>query len=345
MLRSLIQLPYLASLLLIPTVLAQQTTCWRKTNCTGPTKPAFEGTWSNDIFAPASRTVSPQKVLNSAGNVTGNFRQANNAIRGNGSQVIFDFGLEVGGVLTLTYATTGRARIGMAFTEAKNWIGERSDSSNGRFEGLDGQLYVFENNSVLYDKYVMPDDKLRGGFRYLTVFLTEAANDTIMIIFNVQVELSFQPTWPNLRAYQGYFHSSDDILNRLWYSGAYTLQTNCIPPKTGRQVPMLSNGWANNGTAGWGDSLLVDGAKRDRAVWPGDMGVAIPSIAVSIGELASVKNALQVIYDYQVSFMEALFEQYTNECESHRTGHFQRLGRLCCKIIATVSINSVILLT
>ncbi|KAI4635067.1 uncharacterized protein J4E87_000016 [Alternaria ethzedia] len=62
---------------------------------------------------------------------------------------------------------------------------------------------------------------------------------------------------------------------------------------------MLANGWANNGTLGPGDTIIVDGAKRDRAVWPGDMGIAVPSTFVSTGDLDSVKNALQVMFDYQ----------------------------------------------
>jgi hypothetical protein len=33
----------------------------------------------------------------------------------------------------------------------------------------------------------------------------------------------------------------------------------------------------------------------------GDMGIAVPSTFVSIGDLGSVKNALQVMYNYQAS--------------------------------------------
>jgi hypothetical protein len=52
---------------------------------------------------------------------------------------------------------------------------------------------------------------------------------------------------------------------------------------------------------GPGDTIIVDGAKRDRAVWPGDMGIAVPSAFVSLGDLDSVKNALQIMYNTQVS--------------------------------------------
>jgi hypothetical protein len=144
----------------------------------------------------------------------------------------------------------------------------------------------------------MPDEWMRGGFRYMTAFLTTNSSAWFNVT-DVQLELSFQPTWANLRAYQGYFYCDDELLNRIWYAGAYTLQTNAVPTNTGRWVPMLADGWANNGTLGPGDTIIVDGAKRDRAVWPGDMGIAVPSSFVSIGDLDSVRNALQVMYDYQ----------------------------------------------
>ncbi|RYO26324.1 hypothetical protein AA0111_g8198 [Alternaria arborescens] len=144
----------------------------------------------------------------------------------------------------------------------------------------------------------MPDEVMRGGFRYMSAFLVTNTG-TYVNITDVQLEISFQPTWSNLRAYQGYFHCNDELLNRIWYAGAYTLQTNAVPSNTGRWVPMLANGWANNGTLGPGETIIVDGAKRDRAVWPGDMGIAVPSTFVSTGDLESVKNALQVMFDYQ----------------------------------------------
>ena len=90
------------------------------------------------------------------------------------------------------------------------------------------------------------------------------------------------------------------MLNKIWYGGAYTLQTNAVPVNTGRWIPAIASGWANNGTMSNGSTVIVDGAKRDRAVWPGDMGIAVPSTFVSLGgDLLSVKNALQTMYDHQ----------------------------------------------
>lgn len=285
----------LSILALIPYSLAGN--CWKDTSCSGPTESAFQGPWEENIYAPTSRTVRPKKIESNGAAYT-----ESNApvLHGNGSIVVFDFGLEVGGVVTLNYSTTGSGTLGLAFTEAKNWIGEWSDSSNGAFRGPDGALYA--NFSAAGDgdgTYTMPEKELRGGFRYLTIFLMTSDNVDVWIQ-DLSLELAFQPTWSNLRAYQGYFHSNDKLLNRIWYGGAYTLQTNAVPVNTGRQVPMLEDGWANNCTLGPGDTILVDGAKRDRAVWPGDMGIAVPSAFVSTGDLESVKNALQVMYNTQV---------------------------------------------
>lgn len=215
----------------------------------------------------------------------------------NGSIVALDFGKEVGGIVSFNWTSDANGSIGLAFTESKKFIGEWSDSSNGLFTGYDGALY--ENVTSGSNSYTMPDKSLRGGFRYLTLFLITDASTSMVSISDIKVEIAFQPTWSNLKAYQGYFHCSDELLNRIWYAGAYTLQTNAVPPNTGRQVPMLTYGWANNGTLSNGTTVIVDGAKRDRAVWPGDMGVAVPSTFVSTGDLMSVRNALQVMYDYQ----------------------------------------------
>ncbi|RAR13132.1 glycoside hydrolase family 78 protein [Stemphylium lycopersici] len=259
-------------------------------------EPGTTGPWEGNIYATNSRTVRPRSVFTLRDRHPATYPRTV-ALRGNGTNVIFDFGVEVGGIASLTFSSNGTGAIGLAFSEALNWVGEWSDTSNGKFEGRDGALYV-NISAAGPGTYTMPDKVMRGGFRYMTVFLITDTGSWVTIT-DVQLELSFQPTWSNLRAYQGYFYCNDELLNRIWYAGAYTLQTNAVPTNTGRWVPMLANGWANNGTLGPGSSIIVDGAKRDRAVWPGDMGIAVPSSFVSTGDLESVKNALQVMFDYQ----------------------------------------------
>ncbi|KAI1454450.1 glycoside hydrolase family 78 protein [Annulohypoxylon moriforme] len=271
--------------------------CWRDTKCTGPQTAAFPGEWESNLFAPSTRTVTPKAVFDLSTGENSDIKSA--SFESTKSGVYYDFGFEVGGIATIDFSvvsTDGDGALGIAFTEAKDWIGPVSDSSSGVFTRKDGALYA--NFSSTGDKtYVMPDENLRGGFRYMTLFLTGATSS--VTINNVSLEISFQPTWSNLQAYQGYFHSSDDVLNKIWYSGAYTIQTNALHPSTGRTWPAPDSQWANNGNIGMGDTINTDGAKRDRTVWPGDMGVAVPSSFYSTGDLESVKNALATLYDLQ----------------------------------------------
>lgn len=201
----------------LTSVVAQS--CWRDTKCTGPQTAAFPGEWESNLFAPPSRTVTPKAVFDLGTGETSDIKAVSFATTKSG--VYYDFGFEVGGIATIQFTVTsvdGDGALGIAFTEAKNWIGPISDSSNGNTARKDGAIYA--NFSSTGDQtYVMPDELLRGGFRYMTIFLTGATSS--VTINDVSVELSFQPTWSNLQAYQGYFHSSDDMLNKIWYSGAY----------------------------------------------------------------------------------------------------------------------------
>lgn len=260
--------------------------CWRDTPCNWPPEAAFPGEWESNIFAPPSRDVAPTALLTLNGNKIGRWPSTAELNR-NQTGLVFDFGLEVGGLVTIDYTVASAAppnhALGLAFSEAKDYIGTRSDSSNGIFTVPEGALSV-NVSSTGEHRYTMPLAKLRGGFRYMTTFLTTP--DASVEIHKVSVEMAFQPTWPNLRAYQGYFHSNDDLLNKIWYSGAYTLQANSIPPTTGRAWPSPQDGsWLTDGVIGPGQTILVDGAKRDRTVWPGDLGVAVPSAFYSTGDL------------------------------------------------------------
>ncbi|KAI9172673.1 FAD-dependent monooxygenase adrH [Paramyrothecium foliicola] len=262
---------------------------------------SFPGPWDKFNFAPPSRYVTPRTILSMPkGEVISEFdNELSYTLNGTTPELVFDFGYEVGGIISLSYELMEQegARLGLAFTEAKNYIGRLSDSSSGN-QHADGAL-----NYDIADPgagiYTMPDQKLRGGFRYLTLFLA-TENSKPLTIQNISLEISFQPTWSDMRAYQGYFNSGDELLNRIWYSGAYTLQTNSVPSYTGR-VPTsrLRGGWQNDAYIGPGGTVLLDGAKRDRWVWIGDMGTAVPSAFVSTGDMESTKNALLAIFDNQ----------------------------------------------
>jgi hypothetical protein len=142
------------------------------------------------------------------------------------------------------------------------------------------------------------NSELRGGFRYLTVTNPGPGN---LQLDGASVNISFAPNMSDLRAYPNYFYSDDPLINRIWYAGAYTVQTNIIGNDTGRvwnSAPAI--GWNNGAVVGeLGGTVLVDGAKRDRTVWPGDLGISVPTDFVSLGDMETIKNSLQTLYNHQ----------------------------------------------
>lgn len=317
------------------TCLAQS--CWRDVECTGPSSAAFSGPWDNNTFAPSSRTVQPKSVLTLPDGAFMADYGANITLNKTSPALVFDFGMEVGGLVSVDYTAAGNTttQLGLAFTEAKNHIGTESDSSRGGSGDIDGALYTDVSAGVR--SYTMPVAKLRGGFRYLTLFLDTPDADSVVTLTNITLELSFQPTWSNLQAYQGYFHSSDDLLNKIWYAGAWTLQSNSIAGNTGMRTPS-GDGWDNIETISSGDTVLVDGAKRDRLIWTGDMGTAVPSVFVSTGDLESAKSAIAVIFENQVSSL-FLVRRCRLILRRLTMANSQRLGLRMRFIRVTVSIH------
>jgi hypothetical protein len=119
-----------------------------------------------------------------------------------------------------------------------------------------------------------------GGFRFILLTLTTPGT----------VELSaagvnFQAYRATPRDYRGWFLSSDDQLNRMWYSGAYTVQLNMKPA----------------GLNGLPDARIYDGAKRDRSIWTGDLLVQGPTIINTLGDVGAeyLRSSLDVLFATQ----------------------------------------------
>ena len=250
--------------------------------------------------APPTRTLTPVAV-SAHGNVTGADAGALSGqpqrLNGAGSGVTFDFGREVGGIVSVTFGTASDAaqKAALAFCESSLYIGPTSDLSTGGVYAdggyyADGALAATVTPS---STYVMPPDKLRGGFRYLSVYLDTPG---WVEVTGAKLEFTAAPTMAVPNEYANYFYSNDDLLNQIWYAGAYTVQLNTIDPTQGRAWPAPKTGWDNGATIAGGSTVLVDGAKRDRTVWPGDLGISVSTAYVSTGDLTSTMNALNVLY-------------------------------------------------
>lgn len=82
-----------------------------------------------------------------------------------------------------------------------------------------------------------------------------------------------------------FFYSSDELLNKIWYAGAYTIQLSTIPSSTGRGHDhfMERYGYDNSAPAGTGRAVLTDGARRDRTVCEYIICDHCTSLNISIG--------------------------------------------------------------
>ncbi|MDL4817285.1 alpha-L-rhamnosidase-related protein [Actinomadura opuntiae] len=118
--------------------------------------------------------------------------------------------------------------------------------------------------------------KFHGGFRFVLLTLTTPGTVSIS-----GAGVDFQAFRATPRDYAGWFLSSDRQLNKMWYSGAYTVQLNMKAP----------------GLNGLPDARIYDGAKRDRSIWTGDLIVQEPTVLSTLGDAGApyVKSSLDVL--------------------------------------------------
>lgn len=139
---------------------------------------------------------------------------------------------------------------------------------------------------------------MRGAFRYMTLFLNSTGTVTIT---NVRCFNNMMPHWEDLRNYGGFFYSSDEFLNKIWYAGAYTIQLSTIPSSTGRGHDhfMERYGYDNSAPAGTGRAVLTDGARRDRTVWAGDRAISTTAQHYTLNDAYSSQTGLEWLFAQQ----------------------------------------------
>jgi hypothetical protein len=119
-----------------------------------------------------------------------------------------------------------------------------------------------------------------GGFRFILLTLSSPGSVSLS-----SVGVDFQAFRATPADYKGWFLSGDDQLNRMWFSGAYTVQMNMKGP----------------GLNGLPDARIYDGAKRDRSIWTCDMLVQAPTAIGTLGDAGAqyVKSSINVILSAQ----------------------------------------------
>ena len=226
------------------------------------------GGWRSYLEQPASSDVKAVSAAVLSGNVT-NARALTLAGHGDArltvtsasgpATVLLDYGVEVEGAPYLDVVShSGTApAASLAFTEAKTYL----RSSGGAITGDS----AFQPRMVALN--VSADGTLSsgfmGGFRFEAITLTTPG---IMVLRGAGLRFGggYLATASD---YQGYFLSSSKAFNTMFYDGAYTEQTDMQPA----------------GTSGATQPSVLDGAKRDRAIWSGDLKIEGQGIADTLG--------------------------------------------------------------
>ncbi|MDT4911199.1 MAG: hypothetical protein QOC66_327 [Pseudonocardiales bacterium] len=284
------------------------------------------GDWQPYVLAPQSHTVRPTSVLFAdprGGSVTGDPEaalgdQASVTLHSTGPRtssplLALDFGKEVGGEIRVrvTGASTPAPALHVCFSESKSQMALTPTQNNGEaayapgcdtaniWNGYPGQPYSYDADShtLSFDAAALPaavqDKQPRGGFRYATFFLDGPGSVSLS---DVSLDFQAAPKQADPAAYAGWFLSSDNELNKLWYAGAYTVQMNTWMSDTAKSWP-YANGEADHSDAQIPHAdpqqeVILDGAKRDRVVWQGDLAVQAPVTYLSTGDVAAVDNSL-----------------------------------------------------
>ena len=177
--------------------------------------------------------------------------------KGEKGSILLDFGKELqGGVQIVTGIWSGnkpikiRLRFGESASEAMSEIdgkgGATNDHSIRDFETLLPWLGTAELGNT--------------GFRFVRIDVVD--EDVKLVLKEVNAIAKYR----NL-TYRGSFNSSDTLLNKIWMTGAYTVQLNM-------------------------QDYLWDGIKRDRLVWVGDLNPEIATINTVFGYNEVVPKSL-----------------------------------------------------
>ncbi|MDW5594818.1 alpha-L-rhamnosidase C-terminal domain-containing protein [Conexibacter stalactiti] len=314
------------------------------------------GAWRDYVLAPSGRSLAAESILQATprgGAIDGD---ANAALRADGRAVrltsigdrttspllALDFGQEIGGHVRvkLSGASPTPPRLHACFSESKRYraLGTRNDGQ-ARFApgcdtaniwvGFPGTAYTYDADSHTLDiPATLPgeayDRTLRGGFRYLTLFLDGPGS---LDVDAVTVDYTPEPSRRDPSKLAGWFNSSDEELNKIWHAGVYTVQVNTDKASTAKSWP-YRDGERDHADGqlphlGPDDEVIYDGGKRDRLVWQGDLAVQNPVAYLSTWNLAAVDNSLVHLAKQQ---LDDGFVPASSQMGPHNAGEQRNYG-------------------
>ncbi len=181
--------------------------------------------------------------------------------RGGCASVLLDFGCEIhGGIVIYAWKDTSgkgarvRVRFGESALEAMSEIGENNATNDHALRDMTVPIGSMSMTPIG-----------ETGFRFVRIDLLEPYQE--LELKTIKGVLIFKAL-----KYKGSFHCSDDLLNRIWDTGAYTVHLNI-------------------------QNYIWDGIKRDRLVWAGDLHPEIMAIKTVFGREETVEKSLDFVRD------------------------------------------------
>ena len=325
------------------------------------------GGWRDYVLAPSQRSLAPADVLQAtarAGAIDGDPAAA---LRADGRAVTLtssgdrtgspllalDFGQEIGGHVRvkLSGASARAPELHACFSESQRYraLGSRNDGQARFAPGCDtANIWVgFPGNAYTYDAdshtLTLPaslpgeavDPTLRGGFRYLTLFLDGPGS---LSIDAVTVDYTPEPSRRDPSRLAGWFNSSDEQLNKIWHAGVYTVQVNTDRADTAKSWP-YRDGERDHADGQLSslkpdDEVIYDGAKRDRLVWQGDLAVQNPVTYLSTWNLGAVANSLDHLAAQQ---LDDGFVPASSQMGAHNAGERRTYGEYVTWFISNMA--------
>ena len=195
-------------------------------------------------------TVNSSLILEDLPRQSGSLKDESRFIIKKGGYILLDFGVELqGGLLISTHVANG-ANIRIIFGE----------SAQEAMSGLGCK--GFENMHSVRDYVINTGIQTtfetgNTGFRFVKISV-----DKDVYLNNIQAVCRMR----NLEQ-RGSFECSDELLNKIWETGAYTVNLNV-------------------------QEYIWDGIKRDRLVWVGDLNPEINTILAAFGDAKCIKESL-----------------------------------------------------
>jgi hypothetical protein len=163
--------------------------------------------------------------------------------------IVVDLGRVTGGRVQISITANTGIPVRLAYSEARRFLTPDGDINHGSQGQNDDPSNRWDVLPSAPGEYTLPG--IRGSERYIMIRPEQAGSVQIDYI-----RVAVNHLRPRPGQYVGHFLSSDDLLNRIWYAGAYTinLDTYGDPVRGGKLA-------------------VTDGAKHDRLVWLGDVPI------------------------------------------------------------------------